>query len=56
MIKKIGAKNLLISARIDIKDLNRATPVILPEGSYETPGDFLIDLARDIPEAGSVVR
>ena len=55
MMKKIGAKNLLIIGRIDIRDLDRATSVILPECNYEAPGGFLIDLARDIPEAGNVV-
>ncbi len=56
MIEKLGHNNLRVNARIDIEDLAETTPVHLPEGNYETLGGFLIDLARDIPEAGSIVR
>lgn len=55
MIEKLGEKNVRVNARIDIKDLARETPVHLPDGNYETLGGFLIDLAREIPEEGSVV-
>ncbi len=56
MIEKISKNNIRVNARIDIEDLARATPVSLPDGNYETLGGFLIDLAREIPEVGSVVK
>lgn len=56
MIQKLGQNNIRVNARIDIEDLAEATPVHLPDGNYETLGGFLIDLARDIPEEGSVVH
>lgn len=56
MIEKINEKCVRVNARIDIRDLARATPVNLPDGNYETLGGFLIDLAREIPEVGSVVK
>ncbi len=56
MIEKLDRHNLRVNARIDVDDLAEATPVKLPEGNYETLGGFLIALARDIPEEGSVIR
>jgi CBS domain containing-hemolysin-like protein len=56
MIEKPGEKHVRVNARIDIRDLAQATPVHLPDGNYETLGGFLIDLAREIPQEGSVVK
>lgn len=55
MIEKLDRRSLRVNARISIDDLMEATTVSLPEGSYETLGGFLTDLAEEIPEQGSVL-
>jgi len=56
MIEKLGENHLRVNARISIQDLTDETFIELPEGNYETLGGFLIDLARNIPKAGSKVK
>ncbi len=56
LIERLGRHDLRVNARIDIDDLAESTPVKLPAGGYETLGGFLIDLARAIPEEGSVIN
>ncbi|MBI2568539.1 MAG: HlyC/CorC family transporter [Candidatus Schekmanbacteria bacterium] len=55
-VRRLGENELLVGARVELDRLEEDTGIRLPEGNYETVGGFLLDLTRDIPKSGQVIR
>jgi len=55
-IKKLGERNYIVSARIDLDDLAEELGIDLPKGKYASLAGFLLDKAKDVPRVGSTVR
>ncbi len=55
-IRKLGERHYLMSARVELDSLEELTGLKLPGGKYATIAGFLLELARDIPEQGRIIR
>ncbi len=55
-IRKLGERHYLMSARVELDTLEELTGLKLPGGKYATVAGFLLELARDIPEQGRMIR
>ncbi len=47
---------LLVSARMEVDEINRQFDLDIPEGEYETLGGYLIDLLGRIPSKGEIIK
>ncbi len=55
-VRKLGEQHYLVSARVELDTLRELTGLKLPGGKYATVAGFLLELARDIPEQGRMIR
>ena len=55
-LKKIGDKNYIASARIEIDTLEEKLEIKMPESKCATLAGFLLEKAHDIPPAGSIIE
>lgn len=55
-IRKLGKREYLVSARIELTKLTEQLGVQLPTGDNTTLAGFLLDLAHEVPPAGSVIK
>ncbi len=55
-VRKLGDQHYLMSARVELDTLQELTGLKLPGGKYATVAGFLLELARDIPEQGRMIR
>lgn len=55
-VRKLGEKDYLVSARIEMDLLAEELGIDLPDGQYSSLSGFLLDKARDIPSAGEKIR
>ncbi len=55
-VRKLGERHYVVSARIELDELNTALGLELPEGEYATLAGFLLDRVEDIPQAGHIIR
>lgn len=55
-VRKLGEKDYLVSARIEMDLLAEELGIDLPDGQYASLSGFLLDKARDIPSAGEKIR
>ena len=55
-VKKLGHHDYLVSARADPSMLNEKLGLKLPEGDYDTLSGLLLEHAREIPKAGTVIE
>lgn len=55
-VRKLGSREYLVSGRIELETLEEKVGIKLPEGNYETLAGFLIELAKEIPPVGKVIR
>ncbi len=55
-IRKLDERDYLVSARVDLEDLEDALGIQLPEGKYATLAGFLLHRIRDIPAEGETVQ
>ncbi len=55
-IRKISERDYVVSARIEIDNLVEKLGIEIPEGDYVTLAGFLLEKAREVPAAGSVIK
>ena len=55
-IRKVEERHFLVSARLEIDRLNEKLGLDLPLGNHETVAGFLLEKAKSIPRAGTVIR
>lgn len=56
ILRKLGDREYLCNARIDLEALNELLGDELPEGAYATLGGFLLEKFGDIPAPGTVIK
>lgn len=54
-IRKVGEREYHVSARVELPALEELG-LDLPEGQYASLAGFLLEKARDIPPAGTVIK
>ncbi len=54
--RKLGERDYLVSARVELDTIKEQFDISLPKGDYETLAGFLLELVKDIPAPGTVVR
>lgn len=55
-IEKLGERDYLVSARLEVDRLKEDLGLDLPDGEFETLAGYLIDNAREIPHSGTVLE
>jgi len=55
-VRKVAERDYVVSARIEIDNLEQALQIVLPRGKYVTLAGFLLEKAREVPPAGSVIK
>jgi CBS domain containing-hemolysin-like protein len=55
-IQELGENRWLVSARMEVEEINRRIDLEIPEGEYETLGGYLIDAIGRIPQKGEVIE
>jgi CBS domain containing-hemolysin-like protein len=55
-VRKLGERNFVVNARIDLKTAETELGLAFPSGDYETLAGFLLKIAREIPADGAVIR
>jgi len=55
-VRQLGERHYLVSARLELDRVKEELGIEIPEGNYETLAGFLLDLAKAIPRAGTVIR
>jgi CBS domain containing-hemolysin-like protein len=55
-VRKISAKEYVVSARIEVDSLEEQLGIRLPRGKFATLAGFLLENAGDIPTRGTVVK
>lgn len=55
-LRKLGEREYLASARIELETLTEQIGLEFPEGKFVTLGGFLIDRTHEIPAQGTVVK
>jgi CBS domain containing-hemolysin-like protein len=54
--RKLGDRDFLASARIELNELKNEIGIELPKGEYETLAGFLLTISRSIPRTGTVIQ
>ncbi len=55
-VRKLGERDYVVSARIELDSFAEKLGVKLPQGSYTSLSGFLLDKATDIPPVGAVIE
>jgi len=55
-IHKMGAKDYVVSARVELDTLKEELGIELPKGNYATLAGFLLDRACEVPPEGTVIE
>lgn len=55
-MRKLGERDYMVSARVDVATINEALDLQLPAGDYSSLAGFLLTMARDVPETGAVIQ
>ncbi|MDH3579095.1 MAG: hemolysin family protein [Hyphomicrobiales bacterium] len=55
-VRKLGERDFVVSARIELDSLAEELGIRLPHGSYTSLSGFLLEKAADIPPVGAVVE
>jgi putative hemolysin len=55
-IQKINEEDYKVAAKVNIRDLNEALGVDLPEKEFETVGGLIYDLVSGVPEEGRMIE
>jgi putative hemolysin len=55
LVKKIGKKEFLVSARAKVADINQLMGLELPHESFDTLGRLVLRLLGDIPAKGDII-
>jgi CBS domain containing-hemolysin-like protein len=55
-VRRLGERHYLVSARLELDRVKEELGIEIPEGNYETLAGFLLDVAKAIPRAGTMIR
>jgi CBS domain containing-hemolysin-like protein len=55
-VRRLGERNFVVNARIDLQAAEQELGLTFPRGDYETLAGFLLKIAREIPADGAVIR
>ena len=55
-VRKISKKDYIVSARIEIDNLEEELSIQLPKGKYATLAGFLLEKSGEIPAPGTVIK
>lgn len=55
-VRKLGERDYLVSARIELESFARELGIALPKGRYASLSGFLLHKVRDIPPVGAVIE
>lgn len=55
-VRKLGERDYLASARVQLSELKEKVGVELPSGDYETLAGFLLAIRKSMPHTGTVIR
>jgi CBS domain containing-hemolysin-like protein len=55
-IRKIGEREYVVNARVELNHLEEKLGFALPEGNYLTLAGFLLDQTREVPQVGTVIE
>lgn len=55
-VRKMGDRDYVVSARIEIDNLQEALALEIPRGKYETLAGFLLEKAREVPDVGTSIK
>ena len=55
-VSKLGDRDFLLNARVDLETIEEELGLFLPDGDYETLAGFLLDISREIPSTGAVIH
>ena len=55
-LRKLGERDYLVSARIELDTLQEELAIVLPESRYTTLAGFLLERTHEVPSVGKVVK
>jgi putative hemolysin len=55
-VRKVSDRDYLVSARIEIDNLEEKLHIEIPKGKYVTLAGFLLEMAREVPQVGTAVK
>lgn len=55
-VSRVSPKELVVSARIEINNLEEELGIKIPKGKYATLAGFLLEKSGDIPLTGTVIK
>jgi putative hemolysin len=55
-VRKISKKDYIVSARIEVDNLEEELGIQLPKGKYATLAGFLLEKSGEIPAPGTVIK
>jgi len=55
-VHKLGERDYVVSARIEVDQLVEQLGISIPEGNYATLAGFLLERTHEVPDKGTVVH
>ncbi|MEW6672107.1 MAG: hemolysin family protein [Thermodesulfobacteriota bacterium] len=55
-VRKVADRDYIVSARIEVDNLEEKLHIVIPRGKYVTLAGFLLERAREVPSVGSVIK
>jgi putative hemolysin len=55
-VRKVSDRDYIVSARIEIDNLEEKLHIEIPKGNYVTLAGFLLERAREVPPVGTVIK
>ena len=55
-MRQLGERHYLVSARLELNRVQEELGIEIPKGNYDTLAGFLLDQAKAIPRAGTMIR
>ncbi len=55
-IRKLGLRDYIISGRAELQFVEEEVGLKFPDGDYQTIAGFILDIAKEIPPAGTIIR
>jgi len=55
-VRKVSDRDYIVSARIEIDNLEEKLHIEIPQGKYVTLAGFLLEMAREVPPVGTAIK
>jgi putative hemolysin len=55
-VRKVSDRDYIVSARIEIDNLEEKLQIEIPKGKYVTLAGFLLEMAREVPPVGTAIK